>query len=296
MSGSNRSKLAKTGLTILAVVVALSLGIWIINSGLTRDSEYQWQADDHSDEYAAYTQEQIRKACLLPSGIYEANCVAEKRHEYREDRREERDLVAQRKSANWAYIMGAAAVLGMVLSAVGVVLVWITFRETRKANEIAVQLGQIQAKAYLQFKLSALSLHDSRPNTPDVGYAGPRFVVTMDNTGATPARDIKMTVSATLTKGSVIFSALPHLQASLDVPYLHPKDGARHYNMPLEDFTLGAADLALLQAGGFPVIVAADIAVKFTNEFNVLEEIGPIREAGKIEFAGPETLVTFPKR
>ena len=155
MSGSNRSVVAKTGLTLAATAAALSFGLWVIGSGLSRDAEYQRQADQRSGEYAAYTQQQIRQDCFPLVGINQANCIAKKRHEYREDRRDERDLVAQRKSANWAYIMGAAAVLGMVLSAVGVYLVWTTFAETRRANEIAregqrawLYIESIEARQY----------------------------------------------------------------------------------------------------------------------------------------------------
>ena len=139
MSRSDWGKRAKAGLTYAAVVAALSFGIWIIVNGLARDAEYQGQADDRSREYAAYTREQIREHCFPLSGQNESDCIAEKQHEYGEDRRDERDLVAQRKSANWAFIMGAAAVLGMVLSAVGVALVWTTFRETRRAANSASQ-------------------------------------------------------------------------------------------------------------------------------------------------------------
>ena len=55
----------------------------------------------------------------------------------RDKQREYEDLVSQRKSALWAMIMGVAALAGMALSVVGVVLVWTTFNETRRANEIA---------------------------------------------------------------------------------------------------------------------------------------------------------------
>ena len=138
MYGSNRSIVAKAGLIIAACIAALIMASIFIGYGLTQDAEYQRQADAQSREYAAYTQDQERQDCFPLAGYDKSDCIAEKRHEYRADRRNERDLVAQRKSANWAYIMGAAAVIGMVLSVVGVALVWTTFAETRKANQIAL--------------------------------------------------------------------------------------------------------------------------------------------------------------
>ncbi|MGF7171522.1 hypothetical protein FHS91_003222 [Sphingobium xanthum] len=57
-------------------------------------------------------------------------------HERRANERDEQDLVAQKRSALWAYIMGAAAVIGMCLSVVGVYLVYTTFQATREANKI----------------------------------------------------------------------------------------------------------------------------------------------------------------
>ena len=132
-----RGKIAKIGLTIAGIVVALAIAWGFIQVGLSRDANYQRQADYHGREYATYTQEQIRQDCFPLADKDKGNCVSEKRHEYREDRRNERELVAQMKSANWAFIMGAAAVAGMMLSIVGVALVWTTFREARRSADAA---------------------------------------------------------------------------------------------------------------------------------------------------------------
>jgi hypothetical protein len=137
MSRSDWGQLAKVGLVGLAILVAIALGSYVVGDGLSRDAIYERQADEHSREYAADSNNQIRQRCLALGGAAKAECVQEERHKYRSDRRDELDLVAQRKSANWAFVMGGAAVLGMVLSAIGVVLVWITFRATRRAADSA---------------------------------------------------------------------------------------------------------------------------------------------------------------
>ena len=192
-----RGDFIKTGLAVLAIIGALAFGLWSIASGLSRDAEFQRQADDHSRKYAAYAQEQIRENCFPLSGVHKANCISEKRHDYREDRREERDLVAQRNSANWAYIMGAAAVLGMVLSAVGVVLVWITFRETRRTAQIAYDALEHEKATALAINrpwLGPQSVNIGRieagGNDPNAG--GVYFQLRLTNFGNSPATDVFM--------------------------------------------------------------------------------------------------------
>ena len=195
-----RGKHGKAGLIAAAIVVALAIGLAIISVGLARDADYQRQADYQSRENAAYTQEQIRQRCVPLPDKDKAECVSEKRHEYREDRRNERDLVAQRKSANWAYIMGAAAVIGAGLSIVGVVLVWTTFAETRRANEIASDTAKRQLRAYCSMlELEGLG----------VGLGSePQFVVTVVNTGQTPARKLRIdTVCWLSPAGQIAYSA-----------------------------------------------------------------------------------------
>jgi hypothetical protein len=172
--GSNRSKHSKTGLIALAFVLALILGALFINSGLSRDAVYQGQANTNTREYAAYTDQQIRQSCIRLIGDEKTNCIAKYQHERRNNERNEQDLVAQRQSANWAYITGAAAVIGMVLSVIGVVLVWTTFDETRKANKITK--AQQRARVEASFKL-----------TEGNRFTYPRIALTGKNIGQTSA-------------------------------------------------------------------------------------------------------------
>jgi hypothetical protein len=138
-NGSNRCNISKVGLIVFAFLAALALGVAFIGFGLSRDAEYQRQADTNAREYAAYADQQARQSCIRLFDQKKADCIAKYSHEKRTNHRNEQDLVAQRQSANWAYIMGAAAVIGMILSVVGVVLVWTTFRETQKTNKIAAK-------------------------------------------------------------------------------------------------------------------------------------------------------------
>lgn len=136
MSNGNRGDHTKTGL-IAGIIVAVLVASAFIGWGLWKTAEYEREAYDQTREYAAYTDQQIRQSCVSPAPIEKQECAAKARHEQRGNERNEYDLVAQRKSALWAYIMGAAAVIGMGLSVIGVFLVWTTFAETRLANVIA---------------------------------------------------------------------------------------------------------------------------------------------------------------
>jgi hypothetical protein len=109
----------------------------MVGWGLSKSAEYQRQADYHAAKYAEYTSDKIGKSCPSPVVRDQYQCVAQARHEQRDYERNEQDLVAQKQSALWAYIMAAAAVMGVGLSVIGIFLVYITFDETRKGNAIA---------------------------------------------------------------------------------------------------------------------------------------------------------------
>jgi hypothetical protein len=123
---------------ILGGALFVLLAAPFIGWGLSKSAEYQREADYHAAEYARDTYEKVGKSCLRLAPVDKAQCIAEAYHERRANERDEQDLVAQRQSALWAYVMGAAAVIGMWLSAIGVLLVWTTFRATKEANAIAL--------------------------------------------------------------------------------------------------------------------------------------------------------------
>ena len=115
-----------------ALVAGLSVG-W----GLSQQAEYEWQAQHKGAEHARYARDYIRDRCVSMPVLDKIDCATKARDEHRAYQRDEQDLVAQKTSALWTMIMGWAATFGMVLSAVGVYLVWTTFAETRTANNIA---------------------------------------------------------------------------------------------------------------------------------------------------------------
>jgi hypothetical protein len=135
MLRSDWGKRVKAGLKFGLPIAILSLGF--IAWGLSESAKYQGEANNHARQYAEHARDKVEQSCIGFAPLEKRECINEAREKQRAGERDEQDLVAQRQSALWAYIMGAAAVIGMGLSAVGVYLVWTTFAETRIANEIA---------------------------------------------------------------------------------------------------------------------------------------------------------------
>ena len=87
--------------------------------------------------------------------------------------------------------MGIAALIGMGLSLVGVALVWTTFRETRKANEIA----KADERPWLNFAPGIDGHITICFDTLDFNIS-----VSITNHGGRPANDVYGKIEATLDK------------------------------------------------------------------------------------------------
>ena len=170
-------------LALAATIAGLSVG-W----GLWQQSEYEWKAQHQSTEHASYARNYIRNRCI-GSVIDKIDCATKARDEHRAYQRDEQDLVAQKTSALWTMIMGWAATFGMVLSAVGVYLVWTTFAETRRANEIAREALIVGNRAWLIVDSVDVSGLFYAFDGPDVVISG-KIVFIIKNTGKSAATDI----------------------------------------------------------------------------------------------------------
>lgn len=127
--------------SIVAALVGIGLIAAGIGYGLAEQSGYADRAYDQSANYAKNTADQITKTCFRLTRSEQPKCFHEGAERYRLDtsdkQREYEDLIAQRKAALWSMIMGVAALIGMALSVVGVILVWLSFAEQRTANQLA---------------------------------------------------------------------------------------------------------------------------------------------------------------
>lgn len=129
-------------LLIVALAGLITIG-GSVGYGLLQQTRYEQEAEHRRADYARNTADQIRQSCAPITPPQQAKCLANGGKEYalktRDNQREYDDLVAQKTSALWTGIMGIAALLGMLLSAVGVLLVWTTFQETKRTNLIAMR-------------------------------------------------------------------------------------------------------------------------------------------------------------
>lgn len=138
-----RSGRGKRIAAVLASTLGLAVVVCALIYGLSQQFYYVQAANDAAAEYSRYTAYQEKKACRGVSAVQLSQCRADAKAEYSQkradNRREYDDLVAQQTSALWTNIMGFAAITGMVLSVVGIYLVYTTFKETKAANVIARQ-------------------------------------------------------------------------------------------------------------------------------------------------------------
>jgi hypothetical protein len=164
--------------TLFVTLFVTTLGLGAIVRGVLEQVEYERRSYDRSAQYTADTYGPAYDACIRLPLESQPNCVANASGEYRENERKEQDLIAQQTTAVWTFLMGLAAIVGVAMSALGVYLVWTTFRETRKSNEIARESMERQLRAYLCFESIDV----------DASHGDVKLTAFWKNTGQTPAR------------------------------------------------------------------------------------------------------------
>ena len=172
---------------IAASVAAAIVVLGLIAIGLFHQHGYQQYAADHTAEYAKYAEQKAGEACRGVAAEQLVHCFSEARVEAELEKQsyehDQADLVAQRKAALWAEMMGGAAVVGMGLSIVGVFLVWITFVATREGNKITERIGEAQTRCYL--RVTNVRVKIWKGSVPEI-------YCTIKNSGNSPARSLKI--------------------------------------------------------------------------------------------------------
>lgn len=102
------------------------------------------------------------------------------------------DLAAQYMAARSAQASSYWAALTFAATAVGVLLLWYTLRETRAVTITTREIGQKQVRAYLSAEPESAWVHDF-PWVKKVVHVGGK--VTIKNHGASPARNIRCIVT-----------------------------------------------------------------------------------------------------
>ena len=290
MSRSHRGDHTKIGL-IIGIVIAILVAVMFIVSGLSESAKYQAKADYETSEHAKYTSDKIAETCIGIASVKKITCLGDAIDAQRAYERDEQDLVAQRQSALWAYIMAAAAVIGVGLSVIGVFLVWTTFRETKRqvmisetavGAHIAVDPNQDFQFAY-PYWVSVPYVENNRPGTKPTTQNGVIFF-RVRNAGQTVSHAVSVNVSGSCAKGSArhnfhhdrTFTAIaPSESKEVDIRW--DADGMRAPFVPIEE--------------GKPVIAAVDMVVliKWTDVFGNKVQSHPLHLAAKgehTEFGG----------
>ena len=198
-------------------------------------------------------------------------------YEKERDGREIRALQAQENSAYWAEAMFWATAAALILSTIGIGLVWITFRETRKSNQIAGDIGFKQLRAYVTIE-NAKTV-DANFADQSVNFQGVR--ITLHNSGSTPAISVRVTIDK-----FIIENGEPHqveetfmvadiggqARQSLDVPW---------YSW--DDFYNAKADIPKMITGwvSFKTAIPNDVGemMEFVSAFDIEPSDGHRREA-----------------
>jgi hypothetical protein len=178
----------------LAAFAALSSAAWFIFKGNNLERGYEIEASKASDQAADRARVEMKRDCGSLAAPRKDKCESQIGNAYRSYRKETRDLEAQRTTALWTAYMGAAALLGMAVSIVGVGLVFITFRATREANEIARETAKQQLRAYMGIMdYSVTPMNYEGKAGPDVGSGG--VLIHMQNFGQSPAIGLTTVIS-----------------------------------------------------------------------------------------------------
>ncbi|OYW49027.1 MAG: hypothetical protein B7Y36_13325 [Novosphingobium sp. 28-62-57] len=180
----NKPKIGLIAAILATVVLTASVIVW----GQSKSAEYQRRAYDETRHHAENTRQEIRQSCGVIALRKPNECATKKTEEHRAYERDEQDLVAQKQSALWAFIMGASAVVGMGLSAVGVALVWTTFNATKKANQIAQTAFEYQVRPWIKIKAEVSKIIQAND---DVHV---RVYVDSVNVGQAPANNLSVCV------------------------------------------------------------------------------------------------------
>ena len=136
MLRGNRLNLTAVGL-VFATLITIAICLGFVTWAKSASAEYERQSHYRTADYSENTYRKQRDSCVRLVQKDKQQCEWEADEAKRTYEHDQEDLVAQKSAALWGYVMGVSAVLGMGLSIIGVCLVWTTFRETRKANQIS---------------------------------------------------------------------------------------------------------------------------------------------------------------
>lgn len=133
-SMAERKRFAERWLAISFVLLAVTGVASFSYHVFLADNSNQREAAGAVHHYQRDADRQIAGHCPRTPGPVRTECVNQRREAAREKQREEYSLGAQKVAAYWTRLMGIAALVGVLLSAVGIYLIFKTFEETRQQS------------------------------------------------------------------------------------------------------------------------------------------------------------------
>jgi hypothetical protein len=300
MTGDKREVVTNTLLGAASLIVSVLL-ILILSS---ESSRYESDATNRAYAYARQAEQQMASDCRTGVPRDRADCVNKAQETTREDQRKELDLAAQWVTAWWTQVTGSAAVVGVILSAFGVFLVWRTFRATREGNEISRQAMMTDNRAWMEIEIQSLG---------DLRYANDEFrlkvIYRVKNIGKSVALNVsceaELIRDPLLGENRTIGEIPPKISALYDRLKQHPpKLMAQNIwpgraSEPHEWDTAVQADSVQLRVSEneptdlYPMCLV--VSVRYNTTFDVADEVHQTIQFGylrKIDERGQPSLVT----
>ncbi|MBA4773928.1 MAG: hypothetical protein H2054_12620 [Sphingomonas sp.] len=148
---------------------------------------HEQREHEASEPYSRDAREHIKRECGVGTSAEKAKCVREIVEAEREAKRNESDLAAQWKAADWVFWAGVIGGAQLLISGFGLVALLETIKQGRNANEISREIGQAQVRAYIT--VEGVGFHGGAPGSVYCAYR-----VGIRNTGQSPARKITIEV------------------------------------------------------------------------------------------------------
>ncbi|MGP1274200.1 MAG: hypothetical protein ACQRW7_02130 [Caulobacterales bacterium] len=168
------------GIALVALVLGLSF--WGATSSLNYIRQNQESQNAAADEYARYASAKEICGTIIPLAA-RPSCLAERIDTNHQQQHAEADIQAQLDMASWTYAILWVGIVGIVVSVVGIALIFETLRETRTLTIETRRIGEAQVRAYISSDGFAVKLL--------AGEAGEiqavKFIPRIKNTGQSPA-------------------------------------------------------------------------------------------------------------
>lgn len=192
---SSATKLLVIGGILISAFVTGLAGYSLVEKKLSYDGARTHAAHD---DY-----QRPNSVCVkIPPVVY--FCPGEQSDARAEAQRSEDDLNVQEEMAFWTFVMALVSAGGLVLSVVGVALVYATFSATRQQLQVAEVANQIERKtqlATLRQVRAYVGLREIRVLDAVVGKPI-TFEVVLKNSGTTVARNLRV-VAGTYATGNL---------------------------------------------------------------------------------------------